>query len=81
MKVREALEINLLDTRTEHDPSVITLNRDKGINIFNMTWKPLFYRMNNGWKKRSETGVNLTSVWSGNDANNAMVSLTSFDVK
>ena len=45
-KIRESLEINNLDTKTEYDKSIKVLNRDRGDIVNTNSWKLLFRKFN-----------------------------------
>ena len=45
-KIRQSLEINNLETKTEYDKSIKELNRDTGNTVNTNSWKPLFRRVN-----------------------------------
>ena len=44
-KIRESLEINNLDTKTEYDKSIKVVNRDRGNRVNTNSWKPLFRKI------------------------------------
>ena len=45
-KIRESLQINNLETKTEYDRSIKVLNRDQGNIVNTNSWKPLFCKIN-----------------------------------
>ena len=45
-KIRESLEINILETKAEYDKSIKVLNRDRGNIVNTNSWKPLFCKIN-----------------------------------
>ena len=45
-KIRESLEINNLETKSEYDKSIKLLNRDRGNIVNTNSWKPLFRKIN-----------------------------------
>ena len=45
-KIRESLEINNLETKSEYDESIKVLNIDRGNIVNTYSWKPLFRKIN-----------------------------------
>ena len=45
-KIREWLEINNLETKSEYEKSIKVLNRDRGNIVNTNSWKPLFRKIN-----------------------------------
>ena len=45
-KIRESLEINNLETKSEYEKSIKVLNRDRGNTVNTNSWKPLFRKIN-----------------------------------
>ena len=55
-KIRESLEINSLQSRSEYDTTLTVLNRDNGNRVNTASWKPFFWKFAqslNWWREHN----------------------------